>query len=77
MMLMAADTPNHTEYKPGTNFSVSLSGNDEKTLRGYFTKLSEARTVGQPLVKAPWGDFFGMCRDKFGISWLVNIAAPQ
>jgi PhnB protein len=27
-----------------------------------------------PLEKAPWGDTFGMCTDKFGVSWLVNIA---
>ena len=27
-----------------------------------------------PLERAPWGDTFGMCVDKFGISWMVNIA---
>jgi PhnB protein len=27
-----------------------------------------------PLEKAPWGDTFGMCTDKFGVDWLVNIA---
>jgi PhnB protein len=27
-----------------------------------------------PLEKAPWGDTFGMCQDKFGMDWLVNIA---
>ncbi len=27
-----------------------------------------------PLEKAPWGDIFGMCIDKFGVTWLVNIA---
>ena len=27
-----------------------------------------------PLAPAPWGDVFGMCADKFGINWLVNIA---
>jgi PhnB protein len=29
------------------------------------------------LQKQVWGDEFGMCVDKFGVSWLVNIAAPQ
>lgn len=28
-----------------------------------------------PLEEAPWGDIFGMCADRFGISWLVNVAA--
>jgi len=29
-----------------------------------------------PLSPSPWNDQFGMLRDKFGVSWLVNIAAP-
>jgi PhnB protein len=28
-----------------------------------------------PLGPAPWGDTFGMCTDKFGVNWLVDIAA--
>ena len=27
-----------------------------------------------PLEQAPWGDTFGMVVDKFGVTWLVNIA---
>jgi PhnB protein len=30
-----------------------------------------------PLEKQMWGDEFGMCTDKFGISWMVNIAGEQ
>jgi PhnB protein len=74
IVLMAADTPNYMEFNPGSNFSVSLSGDDEATLRGYWDKLSDGGTVGMPLDKAPWGDTFGMCVDRFGISWLVNIS---
>lgn len=70
---MAADTPNSMEYKPGTNFSMSLSGENENELRGYFEKLSEGGTVTMPLEKAAWGDTFGMVQDKFGVSWLVNV----
>jgi PhnB protein len=76
MVLMASDTPNQMEYKPGTNFSISLSGEqaDEKELRSYWEKLSADGTVTMPLGPAPWGDTFGMCADKFGVNWLVNIA---
>ncbi len=79
MVLMAADTPNSMEYKPGTNFSVSLSGDDEEELRGYWEKLSDGGQTIMPLEKAPWGDTFGMCIDRFGISWLINVAgeAPE
>ena len=71
--VMGADTPNSMEYQPGTNFSMSLSGDDEAELRGYFDKLSVGGTVTMPLEKAVWGDTFGMVQDKFGVSWLVNV----
>ena len=75
---MAADVPNRMEYAPGTNnFSMSLSGEDEADLRGYFDKLSASGTVLMPLEKAAWGDTFGMCTDKFGVTWLVNVNAPK
>jgi PhnB protein len=71
---MAADTPNSMEYSPGTNISMSLSGDNEAELRGYFEKLTAGGAITMPLEKAPWGDTFGMCTDKFGINWMVNIA---
>jgi PhnB protein len=77
LILMAADTPNHMDFTPGTNFSVSLSGEDESELRGYWDKLAEGGTVTVPLEKAPWGDSFGMLIDRFGVSWLVNINQSQ
>lgn len=74
---MASDTPNSMEYRPGTNMSMSLSGDNEAELTGYFQKLSAGGAVTMPLEKAPWGDTFGMCTDKFGITWLVNIAGQK
>jgi PhnB protein len=74
LALMAADTPKGMDNTPGTNFSVSLSGEDDAELRGYWEKLSAGGTVTVPLEKAPWGDSFRMCVDKFGINWMVNIA---
>src|SRR5205807_9580650 len=74
---MAADTPNSMEYRAGTNMSMSLSGDNEAELKAYFEKLSVGATVTMPLEKAPWGDSFGMCTDKFGVQWLVNIAGQK
>ena len=77
-VLMGADTPPGMEHNPGDNIAVSLSGDDEDELRGYWDKLSEGGTVSVPLEKQMWGDLFGMCADRFGIGWLVNIGqAPQ
>ena len=71
--LMASDTgPGMGEVTAGSNFAVSLSGDDD-ALRGYFDGLAEGGTVTMPLEKQMWGDEFGMLTDKFGVSWLVNI----
>jgi PhnB protein len=71
--LMGADTPSHMEFKEGSNGQVSLSGDDEDTLRAYWDKLSDGGQISVPLEKAPWGDTFGMCVDQFGVPWMVNI----
>jgi PhnB protein len=78
MTLMAADLPDRMPYTPGNNtFSISLSGDNEPELRGYYEKLAEDGAETMHLDKAPWGDIFGMVTDKFGISWLVNINASK
>ncbi|SCG70512.1 VOC family protein [Micromonospora inositola] len=75
--LMASDTPPEMEYQPGNNIAISLSGDDADELRGYWKQLSESGTVSMPLEKQMWGDEFGMCADRFGIDWMVNIAGTQ
>lgn len=73
---MAADVPARMAFEPGATMSMSLSGDDEARLRRAFTRLAEGGTVTEPLAASPWGDVFGMCTDRFGVPWLVNIAAP-
>ena len=77
LVLMGADTPSSMEFSRGTDISVSLSGEDEAELRGYFEGLSNGGTVTAPFEKAPWGDTFGMFTDKFGINWMVNALGEQ
>ena len=74
--IMAADVTSDMHYDAPAGFSVSLSGDDGDILRGYFEKLAAGGTITMPLDKQVWGDEFGMCADRFGISWLVNISAP-
>lgn len=77
--LMASDTPSHMEVTPGKIGNISISGeaSEEEELKGYWDKLSEGATITAPMDKAPWGDTFGMLTDKFGVEWMVNIAAPK
>ena len=75
--LMASDTPAGMQRNPGDTITISLSGDDADSLRGYWEKLSDGGTVTMPLEKQMWGDEFGMLVDKFGIGWLVNIAGES
>jgi PhnB protein len=74
LALMASDTPPGMERRAGNNIAISLSGDDGETLRSRFRGLAEGGTIDVPLEKQVWGDEFGQLTDRFGISWLVNIA---
>jgi PhnB protein len=76
--LMASDTPSGMgQRSSGDNITISLSGDDADQLRGYWDKLSDGGTVTLPMEKQMWGDEFGMCVDRFGIPWMVNITQAQ
>lgn len=73
MTLMASDDPG-AESK---NVSISVSGEDEASLRAYWDKLVEGSTIQAPFETAPWGDTFGMLVDKYGVRWMINVNKPQ
>lgn len=75
--LMGADTPPGMQHNPGTNLSISLSGDDTDALRLWWAALADGGTVAVPLEKQMWGDEFGMCTDRFGIGWMVDIGASN
>ncbi|MDW5330508.1 VOC family protein [Plantactinospora sp. KLBMP9567] len=75
--LMGSDVPPEMDYIPGNTITVSLSGDDGDELRGYWTALSDGGIVSVPLERQMWGDEFGACVDRFGISWMVNISPPR
>lgn len=77
MVLMGADTPKSMSYAPAGGMTVSLSGDNEPELRGFWDKLSQGGQITMPLEKAPWGDSFGMLTDKYGTPWMVNIAGAK
>jgi len=77
MTLMGADSPPSLPYQAPAGISISLSGDDDAELSGYWQRLADGGTVTMPLEAAPWGDKFGMVTDRYGIGWMVNIAAQQ
>ncbi len=56
----------------GNNFSLSLHPDSEELSDKLFNNLSAGGKVVVPMSKAPWGDYFGMFIDKFGMKWMIN-----
>jgi PhnB protein len=75
--LMASDMPPGMTRNVGDNITISVSGEDGAELRAYWDKLADGGNVNMPLEKQMWGDEFGMCTDKFGTAWMVNITQAQ
>ena len=76
--LMGSDLPSSMGQVPDTsNITVSISGNESDEIRGYWDGLADGGQVGMPLNQAPWGDYFGQLTDRFGVSWMVNIAGTE
>lgn len=70
--LMGADAP-PGKGKPMGGFQISIDDPDEATVRRLFDLLSEGGNVFMPLAGTFWSPLFGMCTDKFGVSWMVSV----
>ena len=62
-------------FVAGNNFSLSFHPGSVEMADKLFNNLSAGGTVMVPMSKAPWGDYFGMFTDKFGIKWMINHRA--
>ena len=60
----------------GNNFHVSVVANDKAEADRVFAELSGSGSVSMALANAPWGPYFGMCVDRFGIHWMVSLPTP-
>jgi PhnB protein len=72
-MLMLSDTPEGQDnIVLGSQTSVSVHPDSREEADRMFKDLSDGGEVTMPMADAFWGDYFGMCTDKFGIRWMVN-----
>jgi PhnB protein len=77
IVIFASEGMPGEEVKFGDNVSLCLSGSagDTDRLTEIFDTLSDGGTVQMPLEKQFWGDMFGLCTDKYGVQWMVDIAS--
>lgn len=76
-ILMASDTMPGMDFKPGNNFSISLSCESLAEMKKLFAAFSENGKVIMPMHDAFWGGRFGMLTDQFGISWMFSYRAEN
>lgn len=70
--VMASDAP-PGHYQAPQGISVSLSLQDAAKGEEVFNALSENGQVQMPYQPTFWAAGFGMCVDRFGIPWMVNV----
>jgi PhnB protein len=56
----------------GNNITISITTEAKKEADRIFAELSEGGKVTMPLQNTFWGDYFGMCTDKFQINWMMS-----
>jgi PhnB protein len=73
--LMANDVPeimgrvNENENRS----KISISAESKEEADKLFNGLSAGGTIEMPIADSPWGSYFGMFRDKYGIEWMVDF----
>ncbi|MGW8430150.1 VOC family protein [Curtobacterium citreum] len=76
--IMAFDVWPDQPYDQGTNgFYVFVHGDDADEVTRYWDGLSEGAEVRQPLGPSPWAPLAGQLRDRFGVVWQLDVAAPR
>lgn len=58
----------------GNNFHICIQAENEKEVDRIFAGLSQKGDVEMPPNKTFWGAYFAMCRDRFGIHWMINYS---
>lgn len=56
---------------------ISVSAKTREEADKLFTGLSSGGSVEMPIGDSPWGTYFGMFRDKFGIEWMIEFDSTQ
>lgn len=74
-VLMATDALESMGHKltMGDNISLSVSADSKEEADQLFNGLSAEGIIQMPLQDMFWGSYFGMCKDKFGIQWMMSF----
>ncbi|WP_444964003.1 VOC family protein [Nocardiopsis sp. M1B1] len=75
--VMAYDVPSAMPWDQGENaVFVSVRGDSADEITAFWEKLSVGSTIVQPLEPSQWAPLYGMLKDRFGVVWVLDVAAP-
>ncbi len=73
--LMGSDTGG--EWAPqtviGNNITISVNADSKEQADRFFSQLSDGGRQTMPMNQTFWGDYFGMCTDRFQINWMISF----
>ena len=78
-VLMASDTLESLGQQVtfGNNFYISINAESKEDADRLFAGLSAGGHIEMPMQDQFWGAYFGMCKDKFGIQWMLSFSQQQ
>ncbi|GAA1654160.1 VOC family protein [Actinoplanes couchii] len=73
--VMAFDVPAARPWDQGqSSYFVSVRGEHGDEISGYWTKLADGATVIVDLAPSSWSPLYGMLTDRFGVTWILDVA---
>lgn len=65
----------------GQRITLALMGDDPdadaELATIWFARLAVGGTIGQPIAPQVWGDLYGQVTDRYGVSWMIDVAQPE
>lgn len=73
-VLMGSDAGGEwgNDLKTGNNISLSVTAESREEADKFFDELSRGGEVKMPIGDVFWGSYYGMCKDKYGINWMIS-----
>lgn len=76
--VMAYDVPSRMGWNPGEiPFFVSVRGSAADEITAYWGKLVDGATIVQPLAPSGWSPLYGMLKDRFGVTWVLDVESAH
>lgn len=76
--IMAYDVPANRDHDAGQSpFFVSVSGDASDEITAYWNKLKVGAEILQDLAPSGWSPRYGMLKDRFGITWVLDVQASK